>query len=170
MKTLLFILSCFFLMQMQAQTQEYLKIGTIQGGQLTITNKALLMKYFNHSLGFSGVLGNEVKIDPSPAGDRFMVYAAVTGNARNVTNIGIILLNVNGEARIVKGNGDASVGPGAGGSAEYKCIGCPCNDCELKISWVPSGLPNAYCLCRQSGTGNRCNMEATYKINITLSF
>lgn len=168
MKTLLFFLSCFFMIQVQAQTQDYLKIGSVQGGQLTITNKTLLLKYFNQSLGFSGALSSDIKTDAAPNGDRFLVYTSVVGNARNITNIGIVLINVNGEARIVRGNPD--LGVGGSGSAEYKCIGNPCNDCELKISWVPSGFPNAYCNCKQAGSNNKCNMEVTYKININLGF
>ena len=79
-----------------------------------------------------------------------------------------MLVNINNEAFIVPNPPAYSPGgPGGGGSVTYSCIGNPCDDCEISISW-PAGswLPDVSCGC--SDPEGHCNMSVSYTVNVNI--
>ena len=169
MKKIITILVLIVSVVIQGNAQDKLKIGDVVNGRLKITNDTGLRKFFLGSLENSGCLGKDIKTEISPTADRFVAYTRVTGNAKQITSIGVLLVTQGNEAFILEGGpGDAS-GPGGGGSATYSCVGSPCSDCKLNITW-PSGswMPDVNCLCEEAP--GHCNMIVSVSVNINLGY
>ena len=152
------------------QAQEKLKIGEVKNGKLVITNLDALKAFFFNSLGKSGTLGGEYKVNAAPEGDRYYVYFPVTGNKDKVTNIGVLLVKIKDDVFIVENQqkSEASeIGPGSAGSATISCTGDPCNRCYPEISW-PEGIWFPIIICRCDEQGGYCNMSLTVTININI--
>lgn len=168
MKRMIFTLIILAAMVGQGFTQEKLKIGDVVNGKLKITNEAALKGFFLQNLDKSGALENEVKVDASPKSDRFLVHMRVNGHKRGVNTIGVLLVNINNEAYIVNNQSDQPIGPGIGGSITYSCIGDPCDNCNIKVTWPPgSWKPDVHCECQSAG-GGICNMTVTVVFEIKI--
>lgn len=168
MKKILLSIIILVCIAFQGIAQDKLKIGEVVNGKLKITNETALRSFFLNNLENSGCLAKDIKVEPSPDADRYMVYTRVTDNKKNISCIGVMLVRSGNEAFIAKpAEGDEAPGPGAGGSATYSCEGDPCPDCEIDIDW-PSGswLPNVECAC--SDPDGTCNMTVSVTITITV--
>gem|GEM_PF-2418934 len=154
----------------QGIAQEKLKIGEAVNGKLKITNEADLRSFLMNELGRSGTLGKVIYSEVSPTADRFLAWLKVTGNRDDITTIGVLLANINNDVYIVA-NPDPQInapGPGAGGSVTYTCIGAPCSNCNIKVTWPPgSWLPTVSCFCKDSG-GGECNMTVSVTFNVNI--
>jgi hypothetical protein len=151
------------------QAQDKLKIGEIKAGKLVVTNPDALKAFLMNRLGKSGTLGKEYQVSAAPEGNRFFLYYPVSGNKDNVTNIGILLVIIDGGVFIVEGSPAGSPGgPGAGGSYEVQCLGVACNSCVPNIKWVGNyWLPVVVCECTQAG-GGTCNMISKIIIHVEI--
>jgi hypothetical protein len=169
MKKILFTMIILASVVFNGIAQEKLKIGDVVNGRLKITNDAGLRSFFLNSLKNSGCLGKEIKVEPSPTSDRFMVYTRVTGNADKISSIGVMLVRAGNEAFIAKPVQGDEAGPGGGGSATYSCQGSPCSDCKISMTW-PSGswMPDVECICEEAE--GQCNMIVSVSVNINIGF
>jgi len=151
------------------QAQEKLKVGDLKDGKLVITNLKALQGFLMTSIGKSGTLGKNYQVNYSPEGDRMFVFYPVTGNAKNITNTGVMLVAANNEVFIAAGSPVNSSGPGGGGSFEITCMGS-CPTCMPNIRWV-SGywLPVVYCECTQGEQGE-CTMVSKITIHVNVGF
>lgn len=168
MKKILITLAALTLLFLQGFAQETLKIGEIRDGKLEITNLKGLQAFFMNCLAQSGKLGKDLKIEPSPTGDRFIVSATVTGNREKVTSVAVLLVNRNNEALIVAGEEGDGPGTGIGGSVQYSCIGVNCDFCYPTIEWGSQWFPLVKCTC--ADPGSKCNMSMSFTINVNAGF
>lgn len=152
----------------QGFAQEILKIGEIRDGRLEITNLKGLQEFFMNCLAQSGKLGKDLKIEPSPSGDRFIVSATVSGNKEKVNSIAVLLVNRNNEAVIIAGEEGDSSGGGIGGSVQYTCIGVGCDFCFPVIEWGSQWFPLVKCTCADPSA--KCNMSMSFTINVNTGF
>ena len=166
-KIIVFIIAMMSLLG-RGYAQEILKIGEIKGGHLEITNMKGLQEFFMNCLSQSGKLGKDLKIEPSPTGDRFIVSASVTGNKEKVSSIAVLLVNKNNEAVIVAGEEGDSPGSGIGGSVQYTCIGVGCDFCYPSIEWGSQWFPLVRCTCIDPNA--KCNMSMSFTINVSSGF
>ncbi len=113
--------------------------------------------------------GKTIQINPSPEGDRFLVYYPVSNNKDNVSCIGVLLVNIKDEVFIVKGNSNKTMeAPGGGISYEVSCTGEDCMQCVPKIRWIPGEwIPYVECVCTSTG-GGICKMATKIIIEINL--
>jgi hypothetical protein len=169
MKKLLIAVVILAAMVSQGFAQEKLKIGEVVNGKLKITREADLRSFLLNNINKSGTLAKEIRVEVSPTADRFLAFLKVTGNKTGISCAGVMLVNINNEAFIVRYEPDAPVIPGIGGSATYTCAGAPCTDCEISATW-PSGswLPNVSCYC--AAPEGECNMtiSVTFSLKIGL--
>jgi hypothetical protein len=168
MKKIIILLVSIMFMAGQGFAQEVLKIGEIKDGKLEITNMKGLQAFFMNCLAQSGKLGKDLKIEPSPTGDRFIVSTTVTGNKEKVNSISVMLVNRNNEAVIVSGEGGDSPGAGVGGSVQYTCIGAICDFCYPSIEWGSQWFPLVRCTC--ADPNGKCNMSMSFTINVSAGF
>lgn len=150
------------------QAQEKLKIGEVKNGKLTVTNIDVLRAFFIDYLGKSGTLGKDLQLSYSPDKSRVFAHYPVSGNKNKVTCVGVMLVYIDNEAYIVPNAPNyAPGGPGGGGSVTITCIGNPCEDCEMNITW-PSGswIPDVSCSCDDAD--GHCNMSISYTVNVNV--
>lgn len=167
MKKVIITLIILAAMVGQGFAQEKLKIGEVVDGKLKITNESYLRSFLMNNLEKSGILGKNILIEASPTADRFFAYTKVSANKNNVTNIGVLMFSMQDDVFIVAQPSYQTDGPGVGGSATYSCIGDPCENCNLVITW-PSGSwkPDVSCNCQTAG--GLCNMTVTITVNVKI--
>jgi hypothetical protein len=165
MKKWMILLAMTAVLGFQGMAQEKLKVGEVVNEKLKITREADLRNFLLNNLGKSGSLGKEFYSEVSPTSDRFLVYLKVYGNKLGVTTTGVLLVRTNNEVFIVKPEPDMPIIPGIGGSATYTCIGNPCTNCDIDITW-PSGswFPDASCDC--AGPEGDCNMTVSLTFSL----
>jgi hypothetical protein len=171
MKKLLLLTVSMMLLAVSGISQEMLKIGEIKDGKFQITDEKALKAYFMNCLGFSGSLGKDIIIEPSPEGDRYYVTATVTGNKDQVSSIGVLVVNKNREAVIVEASRDpeGGDGPGIGGSMNVQCLGDPCAVCIPELEWVQGQwYPLVRCQCFDPN--GKCNSVISFTINLNVGF
>ena len=169
MQRILFMLIILLAVAVSGQAQDKLKIGEVKNGKLVIIGSNTLNTFFMNSLEKSGTLGKEIQINPSPEGDRFLVYFPVSNNKDNVSCIGVLLVNIKNEVFIVKGNSNKTMSvPGGGFSYEVSCKGEDCMQCVPKIRWIEGEwIPYVECVCTSTG-GGICKMETKVIIEINI--
>jgi hypothetical protein len=171
MKKLLLLLICLILLTGRGFSQEVLKIGEIRDGKFQITNEKALKAYFLDCLGYSGSLGKDISIEPSPEGDRYYVTVSVTGNKDLVSSIGVLLVKKDKEVVIMEAKRDpeGGDGPGIGGSMNVKCSGEPCSVCIPELEWVQGQwYPLVRCKCYDPG--GKCNSVISFTIKLNVGF
>jgi len=170
MKKVVITLAILLVIVASGQAQEKLKVGDMKNGKLIITGQKALNAYLMNSLNKSGTLGKDYTTSLAPERNRIFLEFPVSGNDKNVSNIGILLVIINNEVFIVKNTPETeSSGPGAGGSFEVQCMGS-CPTCMPNIKWVGgSWLPVVFCDCTQGNEGN-CTMITKVVIQISAGY
>jgi hypothetical protein len=171
MKKVMIVLLSITIIAGQLYSQKMLKIGEVQDGKLKITNEKALNAYFLNCLGYSGLPGKDIKIESSPSGDRFYVTTSVSGNKDQVTSIGVLLVNKDGDVVIMEASRDGgdSPGPGIGGSMNVQCVGAPCEICFPDLEWVQGQwYPLVRCQCFDPA--GKCNSVVSFTINLNVGF
>lgn len=138
-------------------------------GTLTITNADYLNFYLNYIAKNSGIVAENYIIEYSQDQSLVLISAPVAQNLYNLSSVGTTLRIISNEAFLINDLSPLALSNGGGVTAEITCKGDPCSSCYMEVlSWVPF-VPN--CGCNKSGgSGGKCNMEITYKVEISGGF